>query len=377
MVGRTLSLQRGDFLKDGVDKNGHTNNLAHPALSALIIEFFYTGTNAMANVFPEVFQNEVPRPAVALAAMAIKVALDEIVAEGKRSPSSVMFMRMFMLMYLASWLNVIRLQFTVPRQKHVMSNGRMLEGNVYWDNLVLYWDSLVLYWDSLRQFWDILDNASQLGTLLGVAGDLGQSSSMVWSVQAGQMEGCKWPVGLGDEANLLNGNWGQCPFNGRYQRRRTAFLHMAGICGDIAGSLSATITMATTSLALLPNLQIAVTTWLVGVALADMITAASLVWHLGRHKHLYPSLSSSLNRILRMTIQTAVLMTSVAILDLACYLTVSLAMVRVVPTGAGVPTPSGFTRPTPSLVCVGRCLRSLSDYLRIGWGADWFVWGGV
>ncbi|KAI5999936.1 hypothetical protein EDD15DRAFT_2487675 [Pisolithus albus] len=236
---------------------------------------------------------------------------------------------------------------------------------LYWDSLVLYWDSLVLYWDSLRQFWDILDNASQLGTLLGAWSGLSRLDR--W--RAGLL--IKWPVGLGDEANLLNGNWGQCPFNGRYQRRRTAFLHMAGICGDIAGSLSATITMATTSLALLPNLQIAVTTWLVGVALADMITAASLVWHLGRHKHLYPSLSSSLNRILRMTIQTAVLMTSVAILDLACYLTVSLAMVRVVPTGAGVPTPSGFTRPTPSLVCVGRCLRSLSDYLRIGWGADW------
>ncbi|KAI6001903.1 hypothetical protein EDD15DRAFT_2361265 [Pisolithus albus] len=81
-IARKL-LERGDFLKDGVDENGHTNNLAHPALSALIIEFFYTGTNAMANVFPEVFQNEVPRPAVALAATAIKVALDEIVAEGK------------------------------------------------------------------------------------------------------------------------------------------------------------------------------------------------------------------------------------------------------------------------------------------------------
>ncbi|KAI5999183.1 hypothetical protein EDD15DRAFT_2517014 [Pisolithus albus] len=86
--------------------------------------------------------------------------------------------------------------------------------------------------------------------------------------------------------------------------------------------------MATTSLALLPSLQIAVTTWLVGAALADMITAASLVWHLGRHKHLYPSLSSSLNRILRMTIQTAVLTTSIAILDLACYLMVSSAILN-------------------------------------------------
>ncbi|KAI6095317.1 hypothetical protein EDD17DRAFT_1769778 [Pisolithus thermaeus] len=64
-------LECGDFLKNGVDKEGHTNNLAHPALAALIINFFYMGTNAMANVFPEVFQNE------------IKVTLEEIVAEGK------------------------------------------------------------------------------------------------------------------------------------------------------------------------------------------------------------------------------------------------------------------------------------------------------
>ncbi|KAI5981993.1 hypothetical protein EDC04DRAFT_2616986 [Pisolithus marmoratus] len=60
-IARKL-LECGDFLKDGVDEEGHTNNLAHPALSTLIIKFFYT---------------------VALAATAIKVALDEVVAKGK------------------------------------------------------------------------------------------------------------------------------------------------------------------------------------------------------------------------------------------------------------------------------------------------------
>ncbi|KAI5985386.1 hypothetical protein EDD15DRAFT_2521289 [Pisolithus albus] len=172
----------------------------------------------------------------------------------------------------------------------------------------------------------------------------------------------KWPVGLGDEANLLNGNWGHIhsgyesmpdivmlketstcitidalltgAISGAVQHffawrvyvvTKNSFIVAAILLcslANIAGSLSATITMATTSLALLPSLQIAVTTWLVGAALADMITAASLVWHLGRHKHLYPSLSSSLNRILR------ILTTSVAILDLACYLTVSSAILN-------------------------------------------------
>ena len=35
------------------------NNLVHPVLSGLIIDFFYTGTNAMENIFLEVFENEV------------------------------------------------------------------------------------------------------------------------------------------------------------------------------------------------------------------------------------------------------------------------------------------------------------------------------
>ncbi|KAI5985350.1 hypothetical protein EDD15DRAFT_2200659 [Pisolithus albus] len=146
---------------------------------------------------------------------------------------------------------------------------------------------------------------------------------------------------FGDEANLLNGNWGHIhsgyesmpdivmlketstcitidalltgAISGAVQHffawrvyvvTKNSFIVAAILLcslANIAGSLSATITMATTSLALLPSLQIAVTTWLVGAALADMITAASLVWHLGRHKHLYPSLSSSLNRILRIS----------------------------------------------------------------------------
>ncbi|KAI6042109.1 hypothetical protein EDC04DRAFT_2892227 [Pisolithus marmoratus] len=57
--------------------------LAHPVLSALIIEFFYTGTNAIANLFLEVFQSEVPCAAVTLAMTTIKVALDKVIAEGK------------------------------------------------------------------------------------------------------------------------------------------------------------------------------------------------------------------------------------------------------------------------------------------------------
>ena len=47
------------------------NNLAHPALSGLIIDFFYTGSGVMGNVFPEVFDKEVPHAAVVLAATVV------------------------------------------------------------------------------------------------------------------------------------------------------------------------------------------------------------------------------------------------------------------------------------------------------------------
>ncbi|KAL4071213.1 hypothetical protein V8B97DRAFT_2024095 [Scleroderma yunnanense] len=81
-IARKL-LDHGNFLKHGVDVEGHTNNPAHPTLSGLIIDFFYTGTNAIASIFPEVFKNKVPHAAVVFTATTIKVALDEMVVEGK------------------------------------------------------------------------------------------------------------------------------------------------------------------------------------------------------------------------------------------------------------------------------------------------------
>ncbi|KIJ11772.1 hypothetical protein PAXINDRAFT_157171 [Paxillus involutus ATCC 200175] len=76
---RGLLGARGVFLKNGVDDEGHTNNLVHPALSGLIVDFFYTGATSIGKLFPEVFESEVPRVAVAMAATVLKVALDEIV----------------------------------------------------------------------------------------------------------------------------------------------------------------------------------------------------------------------------------------------------------------------------------------------------------
>ena len=45
--------------------------MASPALAGLVIEFFYTGTLALATLFPEVFSEEVPKSVVCLAATAV------------------------------------------------------------------------------------------------------------------------------------------------------------------------------------------------------------------------------------------------------------------------------------------------------------------
>ncbi|KAI5984692.1 hypothetical protein EDC04DRAFT_2615640 [Pisolithus marmoratus] len=54
---------------------GSTNNMAHPALVALVMDFFYS-PSSIGSVFPEVFSHEVPRVAMCLAATALRAALD-------------------------------------------------------------------------------------------------------------------------------------------------------------------------------------------------------------------------------------------------------------------------------------------------------------
>ncbi|KIM63483.1 hypothetical protein SCLCIDRAFT_117031 [Scleroderma citrinum Foug A] len=71
------------FLRDGVEPDGTTKNMASPALAGLILEFFYTGTSALASLFPEVFTQEVPKSVVCLAATAVSTtAIDEYMITG-------------------------------------------------------------------------------------------------------------------------------------------------------------------------------------------------------------------------------------------------------------------------------------------------------
>ena len=48
------------------------NNLAHPTLLSLIIDFFYTGLNTISNLFPEVFANQVPHVAITIAMTTVR-----------------------------------------------------------------------------------------------------------------------------------------------------------------------------------------------------------------------------------------------------------------------------------------------------------------
>lgn len=89
-IAQELLGDNGLFLRDGLDEEvsiaarfddtdtkhlqGRTNNLAHPALAGLVIDFFYGGDKSVGRQFPEVFDTEVPRVAVALAATAVMFA---------------------------------------------------------------------------------------------------------------------------------------------------------------------------------------------------------------------------------------------------------------------------------------------------------------
>ncbi|KAF8547615.1 hypothetical protein OG21DRAFT_1527035 [Imleria badia] len=79
-IAKGLLGSGGLFLRDSTDEEGHVNNLTHPALSGLIINFFYRGSTLVGKLFPEVFHKVVPRMTVVLAATALKVVLDEMIS---------------------------------------------------------------------------------------------------------------------------------------------------------------------------------------------------------------------------------------------------------------------------------------------------------
>ncbi|KAI5991749.1 hypothetical protein F5J12DRAFT_465724 [Pisolithus orientalis] len=151
-------------------------------------------------------------------------------------------------------------------------------------------------------------------------------------------------INFGDEANLVRGNWAFAAgaastgvvsvavqhffaWRAHVVTKNVFIVAAIVLCSlaNLAGSLATTVGLALDpSIFLVPDLRIEVSMWLVGAVIADAIIAVSLVWHLGRHKSFYPALNSTINRILRMTVQTGVVTTIVAIVDLTCYMTNSM-----------------------------------------------------
>ncbi|KAI6028040.1 hypothetical protein PISMIDRAFT_98865, partial [Pisolithus microcarpus 441] len=69
------------FLRDGVDNEGSMNNMVHPALVTLVMDFFYMPLS-VSSAFPKVFSCKVPRVTMCLAATALQAALDKYTQTG-------------------------------------------------------------------------------------------------------------------------------------------------------------------------------------------------------------------------------------------------------------------------------------------------------
>lgn len=49
--------------------------MAHPAIEALILDFYYEGTEGMAAIYPDEFDREVPNHAIALVTTCVSLFL--------------------------------------------------------------------------------------------------------------------------------------------------------------------------------------------------------------------------------------------------------------------------------------------------------------
>ncbi|KAF8800631.1 hypothetical protein BYT27DRAFT_7216909 [Phlegmacium glaucopus] len=76
------SLKEGLFLRGREDENGKCKNIAHPAIPAVIHEFFYTNKDCLAALYHQDFEHTIPDYAIAL----IQNCLEEYTDYGYRKP---------------------------------------------------------------------------------------------------------------------------------------------------------------------------------------------------------------------------------------------------------------------------------------------------
>ncbi|KAG6904058.1 hypothetical protein DXG01_012864 [Tephrocybe rancida] len=80
-------LKDGVFLCHGIDDQGRCNNIAHPAIGRIIIEFYYISDTGLARKFPAEFKKTIPLKALALVLTCIHNCLEEY-EEGYRVKKS-------------------------------------------------------------------------------------------------------------------------------------------------------------------------------------------------------------------------------------------------------------------------------------------------
>ncbi|KAJ3742944.1 hypothetical protein DFH05DRAFT_1461142 [Lentinula detonsa] len=69
-------LENDDFLKDGKDAQGRTNNIAHPSLRTVILQHYFSPRSGIAHIFPDRFTT-VPYPTLAFVMAVIANCIQE------------------------------------------------------------------------------------------------------------------------------------------------------------------------------------------------------------------------------------------------------------------------------------------------------------
>lgn len=108
---------------------------------------------------------------------------------------------------------------------------------------------------------------------------------------------------------VLTSNW--------YLGALVAILALAGIGGSIA---TASASLATGTFTKFQEFQSIVIVWLVSACVGDFTITAILVWYLRKHKTGFQGSDELVDRIIRATVQTGLITSIMAIIDLIVYL---------------------------------------------------------
>ncbi|KAL4073095.1 hypothetical protein V8B97DRAFT_1916527 [Scleroderma yunnanense] len=100
-------------------------------------------------------------------------------------------------------------------------------------------------------------------------------------------------------------------------------LSLAGILGSIGTTIAVTIIPQFIKF---QKFEVIVIIWLAGSACADVIIASALVLYLRNRRDAFPGTNDVIDRVIRLTMQTGLITSMCAVIDLITYLTLSSGM---------------------------------------------------